>query len=59
LVAITYNDKPKREAATPTPYGGIAPNANFPGDSIDEHRRLENANIDLTGDEIRQQNENL
>jgi hypothetical protein len=29
------------------------------GDSVDEHSLLEEANILITGDEIRQQNENL
>jgi len=29
------------------------------GESVDEHTFLEEANITLTGDEIRQQNENL
>lgn len=29
------------------------------GESVDEHTFLEEANINLTGDEIRQQNENL
>lgn len=29
------------------------------GESVDEHTFLEEANIILTGDEIRQQNENL
>ncbi|MCM3568891.1 hypothetical protein [Neobacillus mesonae] len=32
---------------------------NIPGDSVDEHKYLEEANIIITGDEIRQQNENL
>jgi hypothetical protein len=44
----------------PSSLGGIAPNASkIPGESIDEHRNIETANIMLTGDEIRQQNENL
>lgn len=29
------------------------------GDSVDEHKNLEEANIVVAGDEIRQQNENL
>jgi hypothetical protein len=29
------------------------------GDSVDKHSDLEEANIIITGDEIRQQNENL
>jgi hypothetical protein len=32
---------------------------NTPGDSVDELRNLEDANEIITGDEIRQQNENL
>jgi hypothetical protein len=59
LVPIKNKDEHKSKTAPASQYGGIVPNADFPGDSIDEHRRLENANIDLTGDEIRQQNENL
>lgn len=31
----------------------------IPGDSIDTHRVLEEANVMITGDEIKQQNENL
>ncbi len=49
-----------KKMAPASSYGGIAPNASkIPGDSIDEHRSIETANISLTGDEIRQQNENL
>ena len=32
---------------------------NVPGNSVDEHKALEEVNIILTGDEIKQQNENL
>jgi hypothetical protein len=32
---------------------------NIPGDSVDSHKELELANAILTGDEIKQQNENL
>lgn len=36
------------------------PNQRFvPGGSVDEHRDFEAGNIILTGDEIKQQNENL
>lgn len=36
------------------------PNQRFvPGGSVDEHRDIEAGNIILTGDEIKQQNENL
>ncbi|WLR56830.1 hypothetical protein LC048_08155 [Mesobacillus subterraneus] len=31
----------------------------IPGESVDGHRDLEAANLILTGDEIKQQNENL
>lgn len=33
--------------------------SNIPGGSVDEHRKMENGNILLTGKEIKQQNENL
>nr|WP_263326144.1 hypothetical protein [Neobacillus sp. Marseille-Q6967] len=40
--------------------GSIFPNQkNVPGDSVDEHKSLEEANTMIAGDEIRQQNENL
>lgn len=40
--------------------GSIFPNLkNVPGDSVDQHEYLEEANSIITGDEIRQQNENL
>jgi hypothetical protein len=40
--------------------GGIYPSQKYvPGESVDEHKNIEDANIMLTGDEIRQQNENL
>jgi hypothetical protein len=32
---------------------------NIPGNSVDSHKELELANAILTGDEIKQQNENL
>ncbi|HYK75275.1 MAG TPA: hypothetical protein VEV44_19435 [Pseudoneobacillus sp.] len=36
------------------------PNAkNIPGDSVDGHKELEEANALITGEEIKQQNENL
>lgn len=31
----------------------------IPGDSVDEHKNLETANAIISGDEIKQQNENL
>ncbi|MDQ0197761.1 hypothetical protein [Neobacillus ginsengisoli] len=40
--------------------GAIFPNLkNVAGDSVDEHKFLEEANTIIAGDEIRQQNENL
>jgi len=54
------NYQPKTKSSSTSSYGGISPMATeVPGDSIDEHRNIETANIMLTGDEIRQQNENL
>ncbi|MCM3714866.1 hypothetical protein [Halalkalibacter oceani] len=32
---------------------------NIPGDSVDAHKELEKANAAITGEEIKQQNENL
>lgn len=40
--------------------GGDFPNLkNIPGDSVNEHKDQEVANQIITGDEIKQQNENL
>lgn len=40
--------------------GSTFPNGkNMSGNSVDEHKAFEEANIILTGDEIKQQNENL
>ncbi len=40
--------------------GSIFPNLkHIPGDSVDEHKFMEEANTIISGDEIRQQNENL
>jgi len=40
--------------------GAVFPNKkNVAGDSVNEHKLLEEANSILAGDEIRQQNENL
>jgi hypothetical protein len=40
--------------------GSMFPNLkSVPGDSVNEHKELEEANIIITGDEIKQQNENL
>ncbi|MFC0270374.1 hypothetical protein ACFFIX_02730 [Metabacillus herbersteinensis] len=39
---------------------GTSPNQkSIPGDSVDEHKNLEVANAIISGDEIKQQNENL
>jgi hypothetical protein len=64
LVYLNNNQKrqdPKEnKIGSPSALGGMSPNASkIPGESIDEHRNIETANIMLTGDEIRQQNENL
>lgn len=41
-------------------HGGIYPTEKYvPGESVDQHKELQDANIMITGDEIRQQNENL
>ncbi len=40
--------------------GSVFPNKkNVAGDSVNEHKFLEEANIIISGDEIHQQNENL
>ena len=40
--------------------GAVFPNKkNIPGDSVNKHKMIEEANTIITGDEIRQQNENL
>lgn len=50
---------PKEEQMT-IENGSMFPNLkNVPGDSVNEHKELEEANIVITGDEIKQQNENL
>lgn len=50
---------PKNKEAT-VENGTSFPNLkNVAGDSVDEHKELEEANIIITGDEIKQQNENL
>ncbi|CRK83728.1 hypothetical protein [Neobacillus massiliamazoniensis] len=49
-----------KEAQITIQNGAIFPNLkNVAGDSVDEHKFLEEANTIITGDEIRQQNENL
>jgi hypothetical protein len=49
-----------KEAQISINNGAIFPNKkNVPGDSVDEHKFLEEANTFIAGDEIRQQNENL
>ena len=50
---------PKKEQMT-IENGSIFPNLkNVAGNSVNEHKELEEANIIVTGDEIKQQNENL
>lgn len=50
---------PKKDQVTIN-NGSIFPNLkHVPGDSVDQHEALEEANSIITGDEIRQQNENL
>ncbi|MED1467833.1 hypothetical protein ABE288_15985 [Bacillus salipaludis] len=50
---------PKQEQVT-IENGSIFPNLkNVAGDSVDRHMELTEANIVITGDEIKQQNENL
>ncbi|MBB6444373.1 hypothetical protein [Bacillus benzoevorans] len=50
---------PKREQMT-IENGSIFPNLkNVPGDSVNKHQELVEANVIITGDEIKQQNENL
>ncbi|OCA90773.1 hypothetical protein A8F94_02540 [Bacillus sp. FJAT-27225] len=40
--------------------GDTFPNPeSIPGNSVEEHKHLEEGNIMITGDEIKQQNENL
>ena len=47
----------KKKDSLSSPY---TPNQRYvPGGSVDEHRDFEAGNIILTGDEIKQQNENL
>ncbi|MBI0575922.1 hypothetical protein IEC97_01000 [Neobacillus cucumis] len=50
---------PRQEQVT-IENGSIFPNLkNVAGDSVDRHMELTEANIVITGDEIKQQNENL
>ncbi|WP_176167368.1 hypothetical protein [Mesobacillus jeotgali] len=50
----------KDESSKKTLKSSYTPNQRFvPGGSVDEHRNVEAGNIILTGDEIKQQNENL
>lgn len=50
---------PKKEQMT-IENGSIFPNLkNVAGNSVNEHKALVEANIIVTGDEIKQQNENL
>lgn len=54
-----HTNAPKKQQVTINT-GGTFPNLkNIPGDSVDEHKALEEANVIIAQDEIRQQNENL
>jgi hypothetical protein len=52
-------NSPVKETVTVQSGEAISISKNIPGDSVDEHKELELANAILTGDEIKQQNENL
>ncbi|MBT2677959.1 hypothetical protein J7E38_03045 [Bacillus sp. ISL-35] len=53
-------DYKKEDSSKKSLKSTYTPNQRFvPGESVDEHRDIEAANIFLTGDEIKQQNENL
>lgn len=64
VITLTEKDNyltnsPSREQVT-VQNGDNFPNAkNIPGDSVDGHKELEEANAIITGEEIKQQNENL
>ena len=57
---MDFNKKENAQIDEDTFKSGSTPNQRFvPGGSVDEHRDIEAGNIILTGDEIKQQNENL
>jgi hypothetical protein len=52
-------NSPAREQVSIQSSEVISNSKNIPGDSVEAHKELELANAILTGDEIKQQNENL
>jgi hypothetical protein len=52
-------NSPAREQVSIQSSEAISNSRNVPGDSVEGHKELELANAILTGDEIKQQNENL
>jgi hypothetical protein len=52
-------NSPTSEQVTIQSSEALPNSKNIPGNSIDAHKELELANAILTGDEIKQQNENL
>jgi hypothetical protein len=52
-------NSPAREQVSVQSSEALTNSKNIPGDSVAEHKELELANAILTGDEIKQQNENL
>ncbi|SDZ10981.1 hypothetical protein SAMN05421736_106112 [Evansella caseinilytica] len=59
---VTLTSAPEeREMTVNTKVSSLNPlhsNQYYPGDSVDAHQELEEANLDLAEDELRQQNEN-
>jgi hypothetical protein len=57
---MAFNKENQIQQGKDTLKSTYTPNQRFvPGGSVDEHRDIEAGNIILTGDEIKQQNENL
>ncbi|MDP4084945.1 MAG: hypothetical protein Q8934_10060 [Bacillota bacterium] len=55
-----YQTNAPKDAQLSIANSGNAPNKkSIPGDSVNEYQAQREANIVITGDEIRQQNENL
>jgi hypothetical protein len=52
-------NSPAREQVSIQSGENSANSKNIPGDSVEKHKELEMANAILSGDEIKQQNENL
>ncbi|PTY74899.1 hypothetical protein B5V88_15720, partial [Heyndrickxia sporothermodurans] len=67
VVSMTNQSNEKRVTDTPktkkftinTAMSTINQKPYYPGGSVEEHKNIEEANTILTGDEIKQQNENL